>query len=163
MAGSLFCGYLLDKLHKYKEISVVFYGMSIFFLVLFMFKLHFSSSTMLHTPYDDLVNGQSTSNNILLHIYVFGLGFFLIGYWTIRFDFGTELAYPNPASTVCGLTAACCDVAGIIISLITSKIVDNYGESRSSALESRRILKVKLVSAELVYLLKCLPALPPPI
>ena len=129
----------------------MFYGMSIFFLVLFMFKLHFSSSTMADTKLDDLVNGQSTSNNILLHIYVFGLGFFLIGYWTIRFDFGTELAYPNPASTVCGLTAACCDVAGIIISLITSKIVDNYGGSRSSTLEESRwfATKVKLASPEL--------------
>lgn len=128
MIGSLFCGYLLDKLHKYKEISVIFYGMSIFFLVLFMFKLHFSSTKMLHTKFDDLVNGQSMSNNILLHIYVFGLGFFLIGYWTIRFDFGPELAYPFPASTVCGLTAACCDIAGIVVSLITSKVVDNYGK-----------------------------------
>ena len=83
---------------------------------------------MLNTKYDDLVNGQLISNNVLLHIYVFGLGFFLIGYWTIRFDFGTELAYPYPASTVCGITAACCDVAGIFISLITSKTVDNYGK-----------------------------------
>jgi len=132
MVGSLFCGYLLDKFHKYKEISVIFYGMSIFFLTLFMFKLHFSSTNMINTRYDDLVNGQSTSNNILLHIYVFGLGFFLIGYWTIRFDFGPELAYPHPASTVCGLTAACCDVAGIIISMISSKIVDNYGTLMSN-------------------------------
>jgi len=132
MIGSLFCGYLLDKLHKYKEISVIFYGLSIFFLILFMFKLHFSSSTMLNTKYDDLVSGQSISNNIFLHIYVFGLGFFLIGYWTIRFDFGPELAYPYPASTVCGLTAACCDISGIIVSLITSKIIDSYGTLASN-------------------------------
>jgi len=132
MCGSLFCGYLLDKLHKYKEISIVFYAMSIFFLVLFMFKLHFSSTTMAHTKFDELVNGQSTSNNILLHIYAIGLGFFLIGYWTIRFDFGVELAYPYPAGTVCGLTAACCDVAGIFISLITSRVVDSYGTLSSN-------------------------------
>lgn len=97
MVGSLFCGYLLDKLHKYKEISIMFYGSSIVFLILFMFKLRFSSASALSDKLGELVDESSTSNNFLLHAYAFGLAFWLIGYWTIRFDFGPELAYPNSA------------------------------------------------------------------
>ena len=56
------------------------------------------------------------------------LGFFMIGYLSVGYEFAAELTFPVPEGTSTGLLNACSELFGFAFTLFGGKILDNYGD-----------------------------------
>ena len=76
LVGAILGGAVLDKFKKFKLTTLLCYGLTLVFMVLF---------TML----------ISQANIIWDFVFISALGFFMTGYLPIGFEFGVELTYPE--------------------------------------------------------------------
>ncbi|KAJ8981718.1 hypothetical protein NQ317_003783 [Molorchus minor] len=109
MVGSVCCGIILDRFHKFKETTLVVYACSLFGMVAYTFTL---------------------SRGIYV-VYVVSalLGFFMTGLLPVGFELATELTYPEPEGTSAGLLNAASQVFGIAFTNIYSAIFYNVGDA----------------------------------
>ncbi|CAK9822508.1 Uncharacterized MFS-type transporter C09D4.1 [Anthophora retusa] len=108
MLGSVVCGIVLDKTHKFKETTLGVYLLSFLGMIIFTFTLD--------------------SNSILVLYLTAGLlGFFVTGYLPVGFEFAAELTYPEPEGTSAGLLNAVCQVFGIILTILYSFSMTQWG------------------------------------
>lgn len=89
--GSVICGIILDKTHKFKETTIFVYIFSLFGTIAFALALKAPFIWPLF-PISAL------------------LGFFMTGYLPIGFEFAAEVSYPNPEGTSAGLLNAAAQV-----------------------------------------------------
>ncbi|KOX80776.1 putative MFS-type transporter C09D4.1 [Melipona quadrifasciata] len=99
MLGSVVCGIVLDKTHKFKETTLGVYLLSFFGMIIFTFTL---DSSQIYVIY--MTAGM--------------LGFFMTGYLPVGFEFAAELTYPEPEGTSAGLLNAVCQVFGIVFTIV---------------------------------------------
>ncbi|XP_074031190.1 choline/ethanolamine transporter flvcr2a [Leptinotarsa decemlineata] len=102
MMGSVCCGVILDRYHKFKETTLVVYALALIGMVLFTFTI----STGLYVVY----------------IISFLLGFFMTGLLPVGFELAAELTYPEPEGTSAGLLNAAANLCGIIFTNFYSAI-----------------------------------------
>ncbi|CAK9813790.1 Uncharacterized MFS-type transporter C09D4.1 [Anthophora quadrimaculata] len=108
MLGSVVCGIVLDKTHKFKETTLGVYLLSFLGMIIFTFTLD--------------------SNSILVLYLTAGLlGFFVTGYLPVGFEFAAELTYPEPEGTSAGLLNAVCQVFGIVLTILYSFSMTQWG------------------------------------
>ncbi|KAH0948093.1 hypothetical protein HN011_006769 [Eciton burchellii] len=104
MVGSLVCGIILDKTHKFKETALGVYLCSFVGMIIFTFTLGI---------------------NKIYTIYITAsvLGFFMTGYLPVGFEFAAELTYPVSEGTATGLLNAVVQIFGIIFTTLYGRIV----------------------------------------
>ena len=109
MAGSMICGFILDKTHQYKVTTLAIQFLFITGLVLYAFSLHFGQIELVY-----LCAGL--------------LGFFMTGYLPVGFDFGVEITFPESEGTTSGLLNASAQVFGIActtaVEIVVTKLND---------------------------------------
>jgi FLVCR family feline leukemia virus subgroup C receptor-related protein len=115
--GSVICGFVLDKTHKYKETTLVIYFFSMAGMVAFMGALRLSEIWPLY-----IVSGL--------------LGFFMTGYLPIGFEFAAEVSYPNPEGTSAGLLNAAAQIFGLAFTFGATAIIESHGDLATNALLS---------------------------
>ncbi|XP_046753489.1 uncharacterized MFS-type transporter C09D4.1 isoform X2 [Diprion similis] len=107
MLGSVLCGIVLDKTHRFKETTLCVYIFSFLGMVLFTFTLD--------------------SHIYVVYLTSASLGFFMTGYLPVGFEFATELTYPEPEGTSAGLLNAATQVLGIVFTLVYSHLFKIWG------------------------------------
>ncbi|KOC64839.1 putative MFS-type transporter C09D4.1 [Habropoda laboriosa] len=108
MLGSVVCGIVLDKTHKFKETTLGVYLLSFLGMIIFTFTL-------------------DSSSIYVLYITAGLLGFFMTGYLPVGFEFAAELTYPEPEGTSVGLLNAVCQVFGIVLTILYSFSMSMWG------------------------------------
>ncbi|XP_056638267.1 uncharacterized MFS-type transporter C09D4.1 isoform X1 [Diorhabda sublineata] len=108
MMGSVCCGIVLDKYHKFKETTLIVYGFTLISMVLYTFTI---------------------SKGILV-VYAMSalLGFFMTGLLPVGFELAAELTYPTPEGTSAGLLNCACNALGIIFTNIYSLIFNHVND-----------------------------------
>lgn len=91
MMGSVCCGIVLDKTHRFKETTLAVYGFTMIGMFIYTFTLS--------TGYISVVYVTSSL-----------LGFFMTGYLPVGFEFAAELTYPEPEGTSSGMLNAAAQV-----------------------------------------------------
>lgn len=76
LAGSILGGVILDKFKKFKLTTLLCYGLTLVFMVLFSMTV-------------------SQASILWDFVFISVLGFFMTGYLPIGFEFGAELTYPE--------------------------------------------------------------------
>ncbi|XP_064455471.1 heme transporter FLVCR2-like isoform X2 [Ornithodoros turicata] len=109
MAGSVACGVVLDRTHRFKETTLVVYILSLAGMVAYTFVL--SAGSLWPTF-------AITSS----------LGFFMTGYLPLGFEFASELTYPAPEGTSSGILNASAQVFGITFTMAASAVMKLYGD-----------------------------------
>ncbi|XP_043582497.1 feline leukemia virus subgroup C receptor-related protein 2-like isoform X1 [Bombus pyrosoma] len=109
MLGSVVCGIVLDKTHKFKETTLGVYLLSFFGMIIFTFTL-------------------DTSEIYVIYITAGMLGFFMTGYLPVGFEFAAELTYPEPEGTSTGLLNAVCQVFGIVFTILYGYSLNEWGD-----------------------------------
>ncbi|KAL0901983.1 hypothetical protein ABMA27_007120 [Loxostege sticticalis] len=99
MIGSVMCGLILDKTHRFKETTLAVYAASAVGMVVFTFTLNCG------------VIGVVYLSSILL-------GFFMNGYLPVGFEFASEVTYPEPEGTTSGILNAVVQIFGILLTLL---------------------------------------------
>lgn len=109
MVGSVVCGIILDRYHKFKETTLVVYACSLLGMIAYTFTL---------------------SRGIYV-VYVVSalLGFFMTGLLPVGFELAAELTYPEPEGTSAGLLNAASQVYGIAFTNIYSVILYDVGDA----------------------------------
>ncbi|XP_060518783.1 uncharacterized MFS-type transporter C09D4.1 [Cylas formicarius] len=102
MAGSVCCGYVLDRFRKFKETTVVVYAFALIGMLVFTFTID--------------------KGLYVVYVVAGGLGFFMTGLLSVGFEMGSELTYPEPEGTQAGLLNAAAQVFGIAFTNIYSPI-----------------------------------------
>ncbi|XP_049876029.1 uncharacterized MFS-type transporter C09D4.1 isoform X2 [Pectinophora gossypiella] len=113
MAGSVLCGLVLDKTHRFKETTLAVYAAAVIGMVIFTFTL------------DCGIIGVVYLSSILL-------GFFMTGYLPVGFEFASEVTYPEPEGTTSGILNAAVQVFGIVLTLLYGWMLDNVGDRWSN-------------------------------
>ncbi|CRK92699.1 CLUMA_CG006341, isoform A [Clunio marinus] len=109
MMGSVCCGVILDKTHRFKETTLGVYICTMIGMVIYTFTLN--------TGYISIVYLTSAL-----------LGFFMTGYLPVGFEFAAELTYPEPEGTSSGLLNAGAQVFGITFTILYSEILKGFGD-----------------------------------
>ncbi|KAJ0182814.1 hypothetical protein K1T71_002183 [Dendrolimus kikuchii] len=109
MAGSVVCGLILDKTHKFKETTLAVYAASVLGMVIFTFTL------------DCGYIGVVYLSSILL-------GFFMTGYLPVGFEFASEITYPEPEGTTSGILNAAVQIFGILTTLLYEWMLSAVGD-----------------------------------
>ncbi|XP_015108492.1 uncharacterized MFS-type transporter C09D4.1 [Diachasma alloeum] len=109
MAGSVFCGVILDKTHKFKETTLGIYICSLLGFIVFTFTLDCGSI-------------------IVVYCTAALLGFFMTGYLPVGFEFAAELTYPEPEGTSAGLLNAVTQICGIILTTLYRILINTWGD-----------------------------------
>ncbi|VDK42199.1 unnamed protein product [Anisakis simplex] len=104
MAGSVVCGILLDKFHRYKLTTVVVYLFSFVGMLLFTITIDLG-----HMWY--------------IFIIAAVLGFFMTGYLPIGYEFAAEVTFPIAEGTTSGLLNASAQVFGILLTMFMGQII----------------------------------------
>ncbi|XP_035232010.1 feline leukemia virus subgroup C receptor-related protein 1-like isoform X2 [Stegodyphus dumicola] len=113
MIGSVLLGALLDKTHKFKEISL----------------FAFITSLLLLIAYTGLIQ----LNIIWIQFLLFTLlGFIMTGYLPVGFDFGAEITYPESEAMSASLLNASTQIFSIILTIISSGMLQSYGDFSSN-------------------------------
>lgn len=108
MVGSVVCGVVLDKFHRFKETTLVVYAFSLVGMVVYTFTL---------------------SEGIgLVYVVSAFLGFFMTGLLPVGFELAAELTYPEPEGTSAGILNAASQLFGIIFTNIYSVIFNHVGD-----------------------------------
>ncbi|XP_055924917.1 feline leukemia virus subgroup C receptor-related protein 2-like isoform X2 [Argiope bruennichi] len=113
MVGSVVCGVILDKTHKFKETTLVVYILSFLGMVSFAVALPFG---------------------LLLPLFFVSalLGFFMTGYLPLGFEFAAEITYPEAESISSGLLNMSAQVFGIVFTAGSGALLDQYGDKASN-------------------------------
>ncbi|XP_026481098.1 feline leukemia virus subgroup C receptor-related protein 2-like [Ctenocephalides felis] len=109
MLGSVVCGVVLDKTHRFKETTLAVYGFSMVGMVVYTFTLSCGYISVVY-----ITSGL--------------LGFFMTGYLPVGFEFGSELTYPEPEGTSAGLLNAAAQTFGILFTMAYAKLLDGFGD-----------------------------------
>ncbi|XP_046661757.1 uncharacterized MFS-type transporter C09D4.1 isoform X1 [Homalodisca vitripennis] len=109
MLGSVCCGIVLDKTHKFKETTLGVYFFSLVGMVVYTFTL---------------------GSGFIAVVYITAslLGFFMTGYLPVGFELAAELTYPEPEGTSAGLLNAGAQVFGIFFTMFSSYVLNTYGD-----------------------------------
>jgi len=106
LVGAILGGAVLDKFKKFKLTTLICYGLTLVFMVLF---------TML----------VSQANIIWDFVFISALGFFMTGYLPIGFEFGAELTYPESEATSSGLLNCAAQFFGFSVTFLCQSLVNN--------------------------------------
>ncbi|XP_014217481.1 feline leukemia virus subgroup C receptor-related protein 1-like [Copidosoma floridanum] len=109
MLGSVVCGVVLDKTHKFKETTLAIYIFSFLGMIIFTFTIGL----------DEI---------IIVYVTAGLLGFFMTGYLPVGFEFAAELTYPEPESTSAGLLNAVVQIFGILLILLYRHLFQIWGD-----------------------------------
>uniref|UniRef100_A0A1B6KB51 Choline/ethanolamine transporter FLVCR1 n=1 Tax=Graphocephala atropunctata TaxID=36148 RepID=A0A1B6KB51_9HEMI len=109
MLGSICCGVVLDKTHKFKETTLGVYFFSLVGMVVYTFTL-------------------SSGYIAVVYITATLLGFFMTGYLPVGFELAAELTYPEPEGTSAGLLNAGAQVFGIFFTMFSSYVLTTQGD-----------------------------------
>ncbi|XP_018912630.1 choline/ethanolamine transporter flvcr2b isoform X2 [Bemisia tabaci] len=132
MVGSILCGIILDRTHKFKETTLVLYFLSLAGMILFTFTL---GSGYLEVVY-------FTSGVV---------GFFMTGYLPVGFEFATELTYPEPEGTSSGMLNASAQIFGIAFTMFARLILNTFGDLWSNL----SLCAALVVGAGMTTIIKC--------
>lgn len=108
MLGSVFCGVILDKSHRFKETTLGVYAFSFFGMIVFTFTL-------------------DCGQMYVVYITSAALGFFMTGYLPVGFEFAAELTYPEPEGTSAGLLNAATQLLGILFTMLYGYLFGAWG------------------------------------
>ncbi|XP_054710636.1 feline leukemia virus subgroup C receptor-related protein 1-like isoform X2 [Uloborus diversus] len=129
MIGSVLLGAILDKTHKFKEISLICFGLSFLLLV----------------GYTGVIQ---IDNFIWVQFLFFTLlGFIMTGYLPVGFDFGAEITYPVPEAMSGSLLNASTQLFSIILTIIASTLLQKYGDLTSNIFLCANIFLALLITA----------------
>lgn len=109
MLGSVMCGVVLDKTHKFKETTLGVYLFSLIGMIIFTFTL-------------------DCGKIYVVYITAGLLGFFMTGYLPVGFEFAAELTYPEPEGTSAGLLNAMTQVFGIAFTSLSGFLIKEWGD-----------------------------------
>uniref|UniRef100_A0A336KTF1 Choline/ethanolamine transporter FLVCR1 n=1 Tax=Culicoides sonorensis TaxID=179676 RepID=A0A336KTF1_CULSO len=109
MLGSLCCGIVLDKTHKFKETTLAVYVFTTIGMWIYTFTL-------------------SLGHIAVVYVTSSLLGFFMTGYLPVGFEFAAELTYPEPEGTSAGLLNAAAQVFGILSTMLYSEILYHWND-----------------------------------
>ncbi|XP_050680486.1 uncharacterized MFS-type transporter C09D4.1 isoform X2 [Leptidea sinapis] len=109
MVGSVVCGLILDKTHRFKETTLAVYAASVIGMFIFTFTLDSGHISIVYF------------SSILL-------GFFMAGYLPVGFEFASEVTYPEPEGTTSGILNACVQVFGIVLTLLFEWMLKEVGD-----------------------------------
>ncbi|CAH0724492.1 unnamed protein product, partial [Brenthis ino] len=109
MVGSVVCGLILDKTHRFKETTLAVYAATVVGMIIFTFTL------------DCGYIGVVYFSSIVL-------GFFMAGYLPVGFEFASEVTYPEPEGTTSGILNACVQVFGIVLTLLFEWMLGAVGD-----------------------------------
>lgn len=128
MAGSVVGGVLLDKTHKFKEITLLVYIFSLLGMVAYTFNF---------------------MSGLIWVVYVIAgiLGFFMTGYLPVGFEFAAEITYPESEGTSSGLLNASAQLFGIIFTLGGSWILTDVTDIASNLTLSGALLVGTVMTA----------------
>ncbi|XP_063549051.1 uncharacterized MFS-type transporter C09D4.1 [Cydia strobilella] len=99
MLGSVICGFILDKTHKFKETTLALYAASVVGMIIFTFTLDCGQISVVY--FSAII-----------------LGFFMNGYLPVGFEFASEITYPEPEGTTSGILNAAVQLFGIVLTLL---------------------------------------------
>ncbi|XP_012267338.2 uncharacterized MFS-type transporter C09D4.1 isoform X2 [Athalia rosae] len=108
MLGSVFCGIILDKSHRFKETTLGVYVLSFVGMIVFTFTL-------------------DCGQIYVVYITAAVLGFFMTGYLPVGFEFAAELTYPEPEGTSAGLLNAATQLVGICFTTLSGYLFNACG------------------------------------
>lgn len=128
MAGTMFFGVLLDKTHKYKEVTLFIYFSSALSVVCLMFTLKYKMK-------------------ILTFISCGLLGIFTNGYMSVGFELAIELTFPSEESTTTGILLASTQCMGVIFVVALGLFNHVYGAFWSLATQMVMLLIGTAVTA----------------
>uniref|UniRef100_U5ERN6 Choline/ethanolamine transporter FLVCR1 n=1 Tax=Corethrella appendiculata TaxID=1370023 RepID=U5ERN6_9DIPT len=109
MGGSVCCGIVLDKTHRFKETTLAVYTFTMIGMWIYTFTL-------------------SVGHIAVVYVTSSLLGFFMTGYLPVGFEFAAELTYPEPEGTSTGLLNAAAQVFGILFTMLYSELLNNFGD-----------------------------------
>ncbi|XP_053684189.1 feline leukemia virus subgroup C receptor-related protein 2 [Sabethes cyaneus] len=109
MLGSVACGIVLDKTHRFKETTLAVYIFTMIGMWIYTFTL-------------------SVGHIAVVYVTSSLLGFFMTGYLPVGFEFAAELTYPEPEGTSTGLLNAAAQVFGIAFTMAYSEILNTSGD-----------------------------------
>ncbi|KAJ8735226.1 hypothetical protein PYW07_006846 [Mythimna separata] len=109
MAGSVVCGLILDKTHRFKETTLSVYAASVVGMLIFTFTLDCGYIAVVYL------------SSILL-------GFFMTGYLPVGFEFASEVTYPEPEGTTSGILNAVVQIFGIVTTLLYEWMLGTVGD-----------------------------------
>ena len=132
LAGSVICGFILDKTHQFKWTTVVVYFFSFGGMVLYTFTM-------------------ALGNIEIVYVSAGILGFFMTGYLPVGFDFGVEITYPESEGTSSGLLNASAQIFGIVWTVAGERIIDIFKDDR---IANGMLAAVLLVGTILTSLIK---------
>ncbi|XP_031621871.1 feline leukemia virus subgroup C receptor-related protein 2 [Contarinia nasturtii] len=110
MLGSVCCGIVLDKTHRFKETTLSVYTFSMIGMWIYTFTLNVGHISVVYV----------TSSL---------LGFFMTGYLPVGFEFAAELTYPEPEGTSAGLLNAAAQIFGILFTMLYAELFDRFGDT----------------------------------
>nr|XP_042901622.1 feline leukemia virus subgroup C receptor-related protein 2 [Parasteatoda tepidariorum] len=132
MGGSILFGVFLDKTHRFKEVSVVIFGLSAICMLCYTFMIRME--------------------HIWIQFLFFSiLGVLMTGYIPVGFDFGAEITYPIPEAMSGSLLNASTMVFSIILTNVASSLIQSYGDFVSNLFLTVCIL----VGLVFVVFMKC--------
>ncbi|KAL7045994.1 hypothetical protein ACKWTF_002426 [Chironomus riparius] len=108
MLGSVCCGIVLDKTHKFKETTLAVYILSLIGMIIY-------SATL-------------STGIIIVYITSSLLGFAMTGYLPVGFEFAAEITYPESEGTSSGLLNAGAQVFGILLTILYGDILGSFGD-----------------------------------
>ncbi|KAI9556829.1 hypothetical protein GHT06_016621 [Daphnia sinensis] len=109
MLGSVVCGIVLDKTHKFRETTLVVYGLAVAGMVAYTFTFELQYI-------------------VVTFVTAGAVGFFMTGYLPVGFEFAAELTYPEPEVTSSGLLNASAQVFGIVFTIMGGWLLNSYGD-----------------------------------
>lgn len=109
MVGTVICGLVMDKTHKFKETTVVLYSVSVLSMLALTFILSYESQLAVY--------GISV---------IFGA--FTGAYMPVGFEFASELTYPETESTTAGLMVAASQVLAVLVTMGYAWLMNATGD-----------------------------------
>lgn len=128
MLGSVACGIVLDKTHRFKETTLAVYIFTMIGMWIYTFTL-------------------SIGHISVVYITSALLGFFMTGYLPVGFEFAAELTYPEPEGTSTGLLNAAAQVFGIAFTMAYSEILNGSGDIVANVTMAVMLLVGSIVTA----------------
>lgn len=128
MLGSVACGIVLDKTHRFKETTLAVYIFTMVGMWIYTFTL-------------------SIGHISVVYVTSALLGFFMTGYLPVGFEFAAELTYPEPEGTSTGLLNAAAQVFGIAFTMAYSEILNSSGDIVANVTMAVMLLVGSIVTA----------------
>ncbi|XP_049295809.1 feline leukemia virus subgroup C receptor-related protein 2 [Anopheles funestus] len=128
MLGSVACGIVLDKTHRFKETTLAVYIFTMIGMWIYTFTL-------------------SVGHIAVVYVTSSLLGFFMTGYLPVGFEFAAELTYPEPEGTSTGLLNAAAQVFGITFTMLYSELLNTNGDIVANVTMAVMLLAGSVVTA----------------